>query len=1144
MRHLIRQIMNPVLLAILLTVLIGSILSLSTFYFLVSTHAPFHGVSNPKYGLGGYEPFLYYLSVIISIFFCLRLPSYRQDSSENIVLTYRFPSNFLLSLTRVLAPTILVSGAIVIGALVYQAVASINVAIEPGILEPFEPWSLSFVLFNLFVTMFFWTSFGNLISEIFRSRSIGFSSTSGILIVQALVSSTLPDDIRSFTLGYSACDLYVSDIAPDDWGIARYMYWLSILSLSIAWISASSIILDRTDQAKRKVYKPLVVALISISMIFQTMVHAQALAKTSERKSWLHEYETVASTQDRKSTVEAIQGFVQIKPGQELSLDLLYTVRGTNVDNDGFSARTIPSLSMALNPGMNIEQVKCSSVELPYSHTFGILEIEFQKCKPTDDNKYEFNIKATGIPESHYLSYLVPHEAVADNHPQRARIMGQKTSLFTNDYVALTPLSHWYPQPLLANTQSGTMGGTELIDFSLTIDLQPESWIMASGGGHVYPSSEFPRDRNLLSGTFRSLGLLASNFHVVHHVHDEIEVNVLVHKTHADRLKDNELLVESLVRYINEAIKKLDSLGIEYPFNRFSIVEIPSSLFILNKNQYLSSGFDSILMFRESGVPFARTAGLKKRIETASSSEFRFLKEQAERELRSYWTNPIFGPTYEDVIADGILADRTYAQDKNSLRTMLVMELFMLILLESEISRFDFDLANELTGESRVNINYMLWRLQGSMPFDLRIFKDDYLNSHRLWESIERSFSTTEESERLDLVQRSGDFQRRERFRVAKLAELIAASFDPQDIANVVAHILRASDARRIDLELISSAAQDADINLERLFLTTLLQNKLPGIHFSSALQAEAETQDQTQERFRTFLDFRNHEDAPAFVAFEIVEFRDAGQNSNLQVMARFDALKPFELAPKTSYRLVMNTQDRIGDISANTFLSLNRGIVEIPITDVSSIPDYESVDSDDDNWFSISTSNWTPYEDQNVVIVDDLDPGFKVMGGVSSETNLSWEVFGTHLFRSFHPIRRELDQGLPSATYPITHSGTWARSNWGASWGRYRHTYVFAPSSIRPIQEVSFNAELDRAGRWQLSYHFPSTSWGGDYNIAVEVRKQAWNFTLESEDWDTGWTEIGTLHVEIPGKARVSVSNDSNAEYVFADAIKWTYLE
>lgn len=76
------------------------------------------------------------------------------------------------------------------------------------------------------------------------------------------------------------------------------------------------------------------------------------------------------------------------------------------------------------------------------------------------------------------------------------------------------------------------------------------------------------------------------------------------------------------------------------------------------------------------------------------------------------------------------------------------------------------------------------------------------------------------------------------------------------------------------------------------------------------------------------------------------------------------------------------------------------------------------------------------------------------------------------------------------------------------------------------------------------LLNHFPSTFWIGDYDINVTVGSQDWEISVARQDWHEGWNELGTLHIDEPGRARVSLRNESSAPYVVADAIKWTYLD
>lgn len=1144
LRHLRRHALNPVLLAILAATLIGSLLILGGFHLFVSGDSPFHGISNPKYGLGSYEPTLFYLCVLTIVLLCLRLPSYREDFIENVIITYRSPSNFLLALSRVLAPTLLVVTVLLVVALTYQTVAAVSVFIQPHILEPLEPWSLTFVLANLLVATFFWTSLGSLISEIFKSRTIGFIGAAVILLVQSFVSPLLPSNLGSFTFGYAASDLYVSDLSPNYWEVTHFFYWLSVVCLSFAAIYATSLFNSRTDTAKRSVYKHCIVVLTLGCIGLQALVHVHIFQAMSNYLSWPQAYEKAAQTIRGLPTVIAIEGFVRIEPGVELQLALSYTIDAPEVPHYLQPEDSSPSIALALNPGMNVSDVTCSDTEVSYSHRQGILEIDLQDCDSSDTSEYMIDIGANGYPDPYYLA--IPKKSIddVDVRQRTLQMLGQKTSIFTKQYVALTPSSHWYPQALIANIPSPSSDARDLIDVSLKLDLEAKSWSVVSLGGQVLTPQDFQDSRNVLRGKFRTIGLLASEFDVNTQSFDEIDINMLVHQRHANRLNENELRKNSLVRFVREAIVKIESHGIDYPFNQFSIVEVPSQLSTLNYKRGTNIGLDSVLMFREAGLPFARASFWEKVSEQADAEGKAWYQEAVDWTMITYWTNPVFGQTYEDVIVDGILADRVYAPNEHSMLTNAILQILLKSLIETDNYRFDFDIANELAAESRVNVRYLLFRLRNYSPLDLKEFRQNLLDSNSFWESIEGSFAEEKKNNTLDPTRASFEQRRWVRVRLAKFAELISASYDQEKIANTLANTLAASKSEPIELSDVVEKAQAVGMDIAPLIVDTLFLDKLPGIHFSGARQAKIPSDEDTSPRFVTVIDFHNGEDVPAYVEFEIAEYSTMEiDGTNSEVVSRVDTFGPFKLEGKSSYQLLMKTKDQIGDVEANTFLSLNRGLIEIPITNVPSISvDYSALEIETD-WISITPTEWIPFEDENVVIVDDLDPGFIVKNGISTPKRPWWNL-EAGWFRSYHPTTNELDNGLPSVTYPATHRGIWARSNWGACWGRYRHTYAFAPFSTHPIQEVSFNAELSQTGRWELSYHFPNRFWGGDYAIEVRTGPQRWDVTLESDDQHDGWNTVGTFNIKVPSEVQVSVSNSSSAPYVVADAIKWKYLE
>ena len=339
---------------------------------------------------------------------------------------------------------------------------------------------------------------------------------------------------------------------------------------------------------------------------------------------------------------------------------------------------------------------------------------------------------------------------------------------------------------------------------------------------------------------------------------------------------------------------------------------------------------------------------------------------------------------------------------------------------------------------------------------------------------------------------------------------------------------------------MISTEFLSNNLDVQPLVESTLLSNKLPGVYFSVLRHAPLDEPDGQGYRYVSAIDIRSGEDVGAQVLLQVEESEGIQE---YEEWAGETTLGPFNLPGKTSYTLVFRTMNRVTDLNANTFLSLNRGEFGIPVQSMQTLPAADLVEFEGAESYSLVPSEWIPYDDQNTIIVDDLDPGFEA-ASPSDRSNQSWLVLNSGLFRSYRPRESGLDNGLPIATYPTTHTGIWARSSWETCWGRYRHTYVFSDTSKRTKQEISFNTELTQTGRWALSYHFPSMFWIGDYEIRVTVGSQDWKISVARQDWHESWNDLGTLHVEEPGNARVSLSNESSAPYVVADAIKWTYLD
>ena len=1088
---------------------------------------------------------LFYLCIVVSLVFALRLPQYRDESIYNVVIVYRSPSNFLLALARVLTPVMSVFGVVLILVLLYQAAAFFDVVIRPGIVEPFEPHSLVFVLVNLLVTLLFWTSLATLISQVYRSAAVGFVGTFVLLMLQANIAPLLPGELGSFTFGYGAASLYVSDLAPNYWDFRHVAYFLSIPCLSLAMIYAVAMFDSRLDPAKRTMYLPAAVTLTAVCIGCQALVHGVTLHAIGQHQSWIQALEETGNSIQHQALVKGIVGDVEINPGSSLALRLEYTIGLANESSESIS-EVPPTLKFGFNPGMKVEYVRCFSSDLAFTHKDGILEIDVHSCASDTDHEYTFELAARGKPAPHYLVEHIPRNGRTDVDVQMVKLMGQRSSVFTENYVGLTPSSHWYPQLLGPPSVLERQSVASFPEHSLAIGLDRKSWTVVSADGRVLNAGNSHQDSLVINGKFQAVGLLAADFRVDTRSYESIDVNVLVHKRHARRLDRNELLVNGLVTTVDEAISSLQDYGIDYPREQFSIVEIPSTLSLLDQVGELNAGMDSVVTYRESGLPFVRPYRLEQWRELSKSreSESRFYQEQFGYRIRYFWFNPIFNQTYEDAIVGSLLAGRIDGASEESVLAGLVLESFLLDLLNSSKYRFDFVLANSLAPRSRVNIPFIWAQRHGQSGRDLYDFKRVQLSSIAYWESIEQALTGGKN----DTVESSLQ-KRAQRFRVVKLSELFDDSFDDKTMAGMVASIFEVEQFKPLDLNQLIAVANSLDVEIAPLIQNTLLNTDLPGFNFSVAKQTESEIPNEHGHRFKTVLELRNSTNSVGYVTFLIEETRQRAEgNLTLRFGTNSSRLGPFEVSPMSSHRLAVNTEDMLWPFRANTFLSLNRGLVTVSVSQAPITQNQIEPEDSTNEWYSFVPSLWNSEENENEVIVDDLDPEFDIPSSNYRQDAFTWTL-GSDLFGNHYAREKGMDNGLPVGTNPI---GPWIRSSNVASWGRFRHTYALGDTSKPGIHRVSFNAELPKAGRWSLSYHLPDVEYFlgfqqatlGEYEIDVIVEDQEWELAVSAEDWIAGWNEIAKFDIESEGQSSVSVSNRNDQPFVFADAIKWTYLD
>jgi hypothetical protein len=283
--------------------------------------------------------------------------------------------------------------------------------------------------------------------------------------------------------------------------------------------------------------------------------------------------------------------------------------------------------------------------------------------------------------------------------------------------------------------------------------------------------------------------------------------------------------------------------------------------------------------------------------------------------------------------------------------------------------------------------------------------------------------------------------------------------------------------------------------------------------------------------RYQTLLTIRNDEPAGGMLR---VGYRVEEPSGSNHARAKPEQSDPVRVPGHGAVEIGLVTARPPESVTVEPYLSLNRESFQ---ADVPSIDEHKIVHAEPVR--GAHEVAWSAPGGQ-AVVVDDLDPGFSV---VESEGRGLWRL-GARAARE-----EETDGGLPVAdpASAFRPPSRWSRRTSGSAWGKYRHTVAVVKSG-RGERKAIFEAELPRDGRWELQLHLPSTRSrrrGGDsklrgtWNLAVQDGSADQSVAFDLAGGAEGWNSLGTFEIA-KGAVRVELSDETDAPFVLADAIRW----
>ena len=95
--------------------------------------------------------------------------------------------------------------------------------------------------------------------------------------------------------------------------------------------------------------------------------------------------------------------------------------------------------------------------------------------------------------------------------------------------------------------------------------------------------------------------------------------------------------------------------------------------------------------------------------------------------------------------------------------------------------------------------------------------------------------------------------------------------------------------------------------------------------------------------------------------------------------------------------------------------------------------------------------------------------------------------------------------------------------------------------------RQAVFTVELPQSGQWELEYFFskPTSRSAsrlelGTWKLTLVDESGSQELTFDATGGESGWNSLGTFEVA-DGEVRLMVSNETDGDYVVADAIRWT---
>ncbi len=880
---------------------------------------------------------------------------------------------------------------------------------------------------------------------------------------------------------------------------------IAILLVGLGFIWLAATIHPRPDDGSKPVRAGVGAALLIGGILGLAGLAAGETGAIADREAWLAAHE--ARAEEPAPDMVALGGLVTVGSSTlDLDLDLRFKAP---LD------RELSKALFTLNPGLEVTSVNdASGGSLGYSHEDGLLEIELPRTLAAGESM-EIGLEADGSIEDEF-AYLTAAIEMREMPAINANmlILGYEPTIHESDYVAMMPGAHWLPSSGAINKRKAALNRDFYIA-DLTVDVR-DDWLVAGPGRRLDADgagSGRARYRFATDAPLPQVAMVAGPFEERAVEVQGVQLSLLLDETHASRFELFEDAGEEITEWLTTKMQEADELGLPYPYDGLTMVEVPGVLRGWGDGWRMDSTLiqPAMILLREHSLPtanFNRLLGMESQWKEREGGLPRYKRDL----LETFFQNDMNGGNPFVATARSFFGFQTAGEGAaataldyvlEDLATRVVTEsqgYFSVHFFDQRVGEKFINAGTQMNNPDRVNESYadLLIQQVTSKPEIWNAVLEASLVDLDPWEDPNRA---------LDALNLKG----------RAMGQSLLDGMGREKAGQLLAAVREDNRGDTFDMEDVAGAGEAVGEDLRDWLSVWLEQTALPGFTVSKSELFRLEDGEDGTPRYQTRITIRNDEDAPGLLR---VDYR-VGEGRDRADLGKTD---PIEIDGRSAVEIGMVTSKAPRWVRVLPYLSLNRDPFEVALPP---LDDEELVEGEP--FDGIQAADWTEIEDATIV-VDDLDAGFTIETVADNSIRVSGSGSSDE----------GTDQGLPVKQFNRP-AARWSRDTEVSAFGRYRHTHAMKKKG-KGKELAVFTSEVPKDGPWELQYHLPkmrNKKRLGTWKLTVEDSSGERELEFEASQGRDGWNSLG-IHEIASGEVRVVVSDETEGRVVIADAIRW----